>query len=51
MTTLTWVKEPVGFESLRYDDRIGKLSLIRAGPPDSSAWACSFGLVRLSSSA
>jgi aspartate kinase len=31
MTTLLRLKEPVGFESLLYDDRIGKVSLIGAG--------------------
>ncbi|MFI0453977.1 aspartate kinase [Actinomadura sp. 6N118] len=31
MTTLNKVKERIGFESLRYDDRIGKVSLIGAG--------------------
>jgi aspartate kinase len=31
MTALNKVKERIGFESLRYDDRIGKVSLIGAG--------------------
>ena len=31
MTALNKVKEQIGFESLRYDDRIGKVSLIGAG--------------------
>ena len=31
METLLRLKEPVGFESLLYDDRIGKVSLIGAG--------------------
>jgi aspartate kinase len=31
MTTLLRLKEPVGFESLLYDGRIGKVSLIGAG--------------------
>jgi aspartate kinase len=31
MTALNRVKERIGFESLRYDDRIGKVSLIGAG--------------------
>jgi aspartate kinase len=31
MTTLNKIKDRVGFDSLRYDDRIGKVSLIGAG--------------------
>src|SRR3712207_9257788 len=31
MTALARLKEEVGYESLRYDDRIGKVSLIGAG--------------------
>jgi aspartate kinase len=31
MTSLNKVKERIGYESLRYDDRIGKVSLIGAG--------------------
>ncbi|MBA9001920.1 aspartate kinase [Thermomonospora cellulosilytica] len=31
LTALNKVKEEIGFESLRYDDRIGKISLIGAG--------------------
>lgn len=31
MAALNKIKERIGFESLRYDDRIGKVSLIGAG--------------------